>query len=1422
MVKKVITVLLIVAMMMSMMIQPVFATYQPELPSLYQTFNDYFMFGSFQGMSSFFGGSADQKNMLQHHYNSWSPANEFKPSNLLDLTTAASNYTAVYNEVNADGIIDDAERARLDKANTTLVLGSTSSQLNFLKQVQDLNKTRGPEDQVKVKAHTLFWHNLGQQPVEFFREGYSKSSTAPWASKEVMLGRIDSYIQQVFQRFAPYKDVLYSWDVVNEAIDDFSGFIRNENDYQEGRWGRIFKEPTITDKDARLYEEAVWVRQAFKSAAKYNNLYDLDLTLVYNDFFDADKDYEPKLSATIKMLEPIYEQMKADGVTFVVGLQNRNATSLDLDVFKDMYNRFSEVCDELQTTESDTRSDLVANPNYSRDALPYYLPSGEKNSNWTYSNWQNTPNAHVALVRNGWTAAMANTPEIMKEQADWQADQFDFLLENSKGNGGKLVMYAFDGVSDSSTFNSNKGAHIFMSADTAGNTNYTAKMSYYAMIGSVARFELNKQLQNLPEESSKDIYTPDSWSKYAAARQAASDILNVRIYDLDAVNNVKNAASALTAAVADLTDLSVSLTDIKVNGSPLSGFAPGTHLYNIATPVGVLPEVTATTADPAAKMVITQTEGLPGKAVITVTSSDDTKHTDYTINFNVDTTLTSLKVDGTEVSGFSPDKFIYNMIVPYASKPEVTAVASDPGVSVKISNVEGVPGQATIDVTQGSAKTTYTINFNVDSTLKSLKVNGVTVGGFGPGTYNYNVYLPEGTAPLVTAVANDFIAPISIVQADAVPGQAKVTVGIGSAQLVYTVNFSNLASSNDEFNKTTLNTSLWHWVNEDPSTWSLTSNPGYMTISPRAGDIYGTGSTDAKNILLQNAPGDWTIETKIECSIRPHASYQQGGIIAYQNMDNYIKLDWEANGSNSTVIQVCREVNGTATATSVNGNVVGSNNTLWLRMVKSGDVYKAYYSTNGTDFAQVGTSYTLNFKNVQAGLIAINGSGTNTDLDVKFDYFHNSANDFVPLPADKDALNALIDQAQALNEHHYTTETWANLQTALSAAIAKKDDPAASQADVDTASSNLQTAINALVYKGTATRLTGSDTVKPGSNFTVGVGFYNISQDVYAEDITLNFDPAVFEYDTVTSENPNVSILTKEATDAGVLRIIAANIGGVREDIDSLLNVSFKVKKGVQDVSSSLSVTKAKLGIMPEGTLVLPLLDTKTITVEAASIVDKSELENAVNAAQAAYDSSVEGNEPGQYPASAREAFLTAINAAKLVLANPDTTQDAVNREVESLAAAKAIFDASVIPTPSADKKELKASIDAAQALYDSAVVGTANGCYHLADKITFQLAIAAANAVYGNSSASQQAVDDATAALNTAKAAFEASVITERTGDVNNSAGIDVGDLAIIAYYYGAELGDENWAAAKIADVNNDGKVDIEDLAFIALRIHE
>lgn len=55
---------------------------------------------------------------------------------------------------------------------------------------------------------------------------------------------------------------------------------------------------------------------------------------------------------------------------------------------------------------------------------------------------------------------------------------------------------------------------------------------------------------------------------------------------------------------------------------------------------------------------------------------------------------------------------------------------------------------------------------------------------------------------------------------------------------------------------------------------------------------------------------------------------------------------------------------------------------------------------------------------------------------------------------------------------------------------------------------------------------------------------------------------------------------------------------------------------------------------------------------------------------------------------------------------------------------------------------------------------------------------------------------------------------------DVSGDGEINIADLALIAYYYQAKLGDDNWEVAKKADVNQDNIVDIKDLTLIAQKI--
>src|SRR5262249_32561675 len=136
---------------------------------------------------------------------------------------------------------------------------------------------------------------------------------------------------------------------------------------------------------------------------------------------------------------------------------------------------------------------------------------------------------------------------------------------------------------------------------------------------------------------------------------------------------------------------------------------------------------------------------------------------------------------------------------------------------------------------------------------------------------------------------------VAVTQAASVPGVATVTsTGPDGIVAKYTVNFARQPKS-DGFDASALG-AQWHWVREAPDNWSLSSNPGALTITPTTGDLTTTTNT-AQNILLQPALGDWTQTTKLTFDHRPNAATQQGGIVAYQDDDNYLKFDIEASSA---------------------------------------------------------------------------------------------------------------------------------------------------------------------------------------------------------------------------------------------------------------------------------------------------------------------------------------------------------------------------------------------------------------------------------------------------------------------------------------------------------------------------------------------
>jgi uncharacterized protein YhbP (UPF0306 family) len=321
-----------------------------------------------------------------------------------------------------------------------------------------------------------------------------------------------------------------------------------------------------------------------------------------------------------------------------------------------------------------------------------------------------------------------------------------------------------------------------------------------------------------------------------------------------------------------------SLSDLKVSGTTITGFARTTLVYNIILPFGTttVPQVSATLNDSRAAQLITAAAALPGTTSILVTAENGVTTQTYTIQFSVESgsseaTLSDLKVDGITVAGFNPTVTVYNVTLPYGTTavPLVTGNPTSSSATRAITQAAGLPGQAIVVVTaQDGTTKTYTVYLTVarsnDAMLADLRVDGATLAGFARSTFVYSVTLPFGTTavPAVTATTSHAGALATVSQAPGIPGTAIVHVVAedGITAVNYTVNFVMSPASADA-SLASLQVDGQEIQGFNSGTFSYTVVLPYGTT--RVPDVQAfTGETHATVVYLraQSLPGLTTVQ----------------------------------------------------------------------------------------------------------------------------------------------------------------------------------------------------------------------------------------------------------------------------------------------------------------------------------------------------------------------------------------------------------------------------------------------------------------------------------------------------------------------------------------------------------------------------------
>jgi hypothetical protein len=338
-------------------------------------------------------------------------------------------------------------------------------------------------------------------------------------------------------------------------------------------------------------------------------------------------------------------------------------------------------------------------------------------------------------------------------------------------------------------------------------------------------------------------------------------------------------------------------------------------------------------------------------------------------------------------AAMSDDSFydIKKAKVTYKSNNPAVAVVDGNGlVTAKGAGVASIFASVSID--GKNISDSYPVKVIPDLTLASIEVNGKKVAGFNPEIRGYSYLAEAGSrAPLITVAQAGNNVTVDILQAETIPGTAIITLSDNTTveKSEYAVSFGT-KSIGDEFKKATIG-KQWSWVREDPDNWTLMKSPGALVITAQKGDIQTT-SNNAENILLQSANSDWIINSKIVFSERLTKANQQGGILAYQDDDNYVKLVYNNArkgfmGSEEYIELIVEKHGSQVSAANIKiGELLKNKIEINFKLVKKGSTYTAYYSTNGKGFEFLGSTESI-LSNVQAGLIACNGN----DIDMRSD-----------------------------------------------------------------------------------------------------------------------------------------------------------------------------------------------------------------------------------------------------------------------------------------------------------------------------------------------------------------------------------------------------------------------------------------------------
>jgi regulation of enolase protein 1 (concanavalin A-like superfamily) len=299
--------------------------------------------------------------------------------------------------------------------------------------------------------------------------------------------------------------------------------------------------------------------------------------------------------------------------------------------------------------------------------------------------------------------------------------------------------------------------------------------------------------------------------------------------------------------------------------------------------------------------------------------------------------------------------------------------------SLQVNAVAGTnPANETIVVSNaGGGTLSYTIADDA-SWLSCSPVSGTSTGELDTIAVSYSTSgLAVGT----------YTATISITASGASnsPQTVPVTltvnpfaVGTGHYDFTY-VDRASLLAAGWDFNAVQASGAI---RNTEQTTGAVVSydqvaHPGVLRIPVDVGDLW-VGVNNTRNTLFRDLPSNWT-SIRLKLSFTPTQNYQQAGLVAYQDDDNYVQVT--RIFENGSYVTFAREVQRGASIISEVKQTATQGLVLRLDRELATEKLTGYYSLDGVSWVSLG-SVTQALNNPSLGIVvgASPGGYPNADM----------------------------------------------------------------------------------------------------------------------------------------------------------------------------------------------------------------------------------------------------------------------------------------------------------------------------------------------------------------------------------------------------------------------------------------------------------